>query len=81
MIQHAETNDHLYKVLPSLIHGVKQLGARAVVTGVETQSQLNIAIESGATLLQGNFLGKAVAAKALQKTDLFKSPTNKLEAA
>lgn len=81
LIQQAETNDNLYKVLPSLIAGVKALEARAVVTGVETQSQLNIAIESGATLLQGDFLGKAVAAKDLQKTELFKPSVNKLAAA
>jgi EAL domain-containing protein (putative c-di-GMP-specific phosphodiesterase class I) len=81
LIQQAETNDNLYKVLPSLIAGVKALEARAVVTGVETQSQLNIAIESGATLLQGDFLGKAVAAKDLQKTELFKPSINKLAAA
>jgi EAL domain-containing protein (putative c-di-GMP-specific phosphodiesterase class I) len=81
LIQQAETNDNLYKVLPSLIDGVKALGARAVVTGVETQSQLNIAVESGATLLQGDFLGKAVAAKELQKTDLFKPSVNKLAVA
>lgn len=81
LIQQAETNDHLYKILPSLISGIKELGARAVVTGVETQSQLNVAIESGVTLLQGNFLGKAVAAKELQKTDLFKSSTKRQAAA
>ena len=81
LIQQAETNDNLYKVLPSLVAGVKALEARAVVTGVETQSQLNIAIESGATLLQGDFLGKAVAAKDLQKTELLKPAINKLAAA
>jgi EAL domain-containing protein (putative c-di-GMP-specific phosphodiesterase class I) len=81
LIQQAETNDHLYKILPSLIDGIKALNARAVISGVETQSQLNIAVESGANLLQGNFLGKAVAAKELQNTDLFKTSTNKLEAA
>ncbi|MES2636908.1 MAG: EAL domain-containing protein, partial [Pseudomonadota bacterium] len=61
--------------------GIKALGARAVVTGVETQSQLNIAIESGATLLQGNFLGNAVAAKELQKVNVFNALTNRLHAA
>ncbi|MES2499211.1 MAG: EAL domain-containing protein [Pseudomonadota bacterium] len=81
LVQQAETNDHLYKVLPSLIDGIKALGARAVVTGVETQSQLNIAVESGATLLQGNFLGKAVAAKELQKVNVFNALTNRLHAA
>jgi EAL domain-containing protein (putative c-di-GMP-specific phosphodiesterase class I) len=81
LIQQAETNNYLHKILPSLIDGIKALDARAVVAGVETQSQLNIAIESGATLLQGNFLGKAVAAKDLQNTDLFKASVNKLAAA
>ncbi len=81
LIQQAETNSYLHKILPSLIDGIRALDARAVVAGVETQSQLNIAIESGATLLQGNFLGKAVAAKELQNTDLFKTSVNRLAAA
>ena len=81
LIQQAETNDHLYKILPNLIDGIKALNARPVIAGVETQSQLNIAVESGAKLLQGNFLGKAVAAKELQNTDLFKTSVNKLAAA
>ena len=73
LILQAQTHNDLYKVLPSLINVTKELGARAVVTGIESQAQLNIAVESGATLLQGNFLGQAVAAKELQKTDFFKS--------
>lgn len=81
LIQQAQTNDHLYKILPSLISGVKELDARAVITGVETQAQLNIAVESGATLLQGDFLGKAVAAKELQKVNVSNALTNKLHAA
>ncbi|OQW69136.1 MAG: diguanylate phosphodiesterase [Proteobacteria bacterium ST_bin12] len=81
LIQQAQTNDHLYKILPSLISGVKELDARAVITGVETQTQLNIAIESGATLLQGDFLGKAVAAKELQKVHVSNALSNKLHAA
>ena len=81
LIQQAETHNDLYKVLPSLINVVKELSARAVVTGIESQAQLNIAVESGATLLQGNFLGKAVAAKELQKTDLLKFSTKRQAAA
>ncbi len=81
LIQQAETHNDLYKVLPSLINVVKELGARAVVTGIESQAQLNIAVESSATLLQGNFLGKAVAAKELQKTDLFKFSSKRQAAA
>ncbi|HYN54229.1 MAG TPA: EAL domain-containing protein [Methylotenera sp.] len=77
LIQKAETNERLHKVLPGLLKLIKDLGAQAVVTGIETQSQLDIAIESGGTLLQGSFLGKAVAAKELQQSQLFKTPVSK----
>ncbi len=73
LIQKAETNERLHKVLPGLLNLIKELGAQAVITGIETQSQLDIAIESGGTLLQGSFLGKPVAAKELQQSQLFKT--------
>ncbi|MEO6118378.1 MAG: EAL domain-containing protein [Methylotenera sp.] len=73
LIQKAESNERLHKVLPGLLKLIKDLGAQAVITGIETQSQLDIAIESGGTLLQGSFLGKAVAAKELQQSQLFKT--------
>lgn len=72
LIQQAESNHRLSKVLHHLIRAAHDVGARPVVQGIESQSQLDIAIESGATLLQGFFLGKPVYAKELQPTKAFK---------
>jgi len=44
---------------------VQDLGSTPVIVGVETQQQLDIAIGSGATILQGNFLAAPVVAKVL----------------
>ncbi len=72
VIQQAETNDRVRKALPSLIKIIRDLGAQPVVTGIETQGQLDIAIETGSSLLQGFFLGKPVTAKELQPSHTFK---------
>ena len=62
------------KALPGLIKIIRDLGAKTVITGIETQTQLDIAIESGGTLFQGYFLAKPVTAKELQPSALFKRP-------
>ena len=80
LIQQAETNDRLRKILRHLIQAANDVGAKPVVQGIETQSQLDIAIESGATLLQGFFLGKPVHAKELQPTKAFKKHISKVAA-
>lgn len=71
IIQQAETNERIKKLLPSLVNLIKQIGAEPVITGIETQAQLEIAIETGSHLLQGYYLGKPVTAKALQPSKLF----------
>ena len=71
LIQQAEDNLRLQAVLPGLTKVVQDIGAKAVITGIETQAQLNIAIESNATLLQGYFLGKPANAKELQSAKRF----------
>ena len=58
--------------MPGLIKIIKDLGAKPIITGIETQAQLDIAIESGSTLFQGYFLAKPVTAKELQPSALFK---------
>ena len=73
LIQQAEDNDRIRKSLSGLVNIIIDLGAQPVINGIETQVQLNIAIESGATLFQGDFLGKPFAAKELQPSQLFKS--------
>ncbi len=77
LIQEAETNQRVRKALPSLIHLIQDLGAKLIIEGIETQTQLDIAVQAGGTLLQGYFLGKPVTAKELQPSSLFKA-TNKV---
>jgi EAL domain-containing protein (putative c-di-GMP-specific phosphodiesterase class I) len=59
--------------LPSLINIIRDLGAKPIIEGIETQAQLDIALEAGGSLLQGYFLGRPVTAKELQPSNLFKS--------
>lgn len=66
LIQQAEHTPRLQKLLPGLIKIIKDLDAKPVVTGIETQAHLDIAIEAGATLVQGYFLAKPATAKVLQ---------------
>lgn len=73
LIQHAEQNNRVRKLLPGLIKMINDTGSQAIIIGVETQVQLNIAIESGANLVQGFFLAKPVTAKELQSSTPFKS--------
>ena len=75
LIQKAESNERLRKILPGLIQVIRDLAAQPIIAGIDTQTQLDIAIESGGNLLQGIFLGRAVAAKELQKSQIFKLST------
>lgn len=77
IIHEAETNPKVRKILPSLINIIRDLGAKPIIEGIETQAQLDIAVQSGSTLLQGYFLGKPVVAKELQPSKLFKSTSAK----
>jgi len=45
---------------------IQDVGAFSVIPEIHNQQQLDIAVEAGAALLQGPFLGKAVSAKDLQ---------------
>lgn len=67
LIQQAEHNERIHRILPGFIKMIKDLGAQAIITGIETQGQLDIAIESGANLLQGYFLAKPTTAKELKQ--------------
>jgi EAL domain-containing protein (putative c-di-GMP-specific phosphodiesterase class I) len=70
IIQLAETDGKVRRVLPKLIEIVHALGARAIVEGIENEVQLNIAMDAGAKLLQGYFLGKPATAQCWQKAKL-----------
>lgn len=79
LIQKAEQNERVRKILPGLIKMIRDLGAQPVITGIETQAQLDIAIDSGTNLVQGFFLAKPATAKELQPSALFKTSTAKLK--
>lgn len=70
IIQQAETDGKVRRVLPKLIEIVHALGAEAIIEGIENQVQLDIALDAGAKLLQGYFLGKPAAAPYWNKRKL-----------
>lgn len=67
LIQEAESDTRVRSVLPGLIKSVVDVGMRPVVTGIETAAQLDIALASGAQLLQGFYLGEPANASAIQR--------------
>jgi EAL domain-containing protein (putative c-di-GMP-specific phosphodiesterase class I) len=64
IIREAETNAKVRRVLPKLVDIVAELGAQAVVEGIENDTQYQIALDAGAPLLQGYFLGRPSSASA-----------------
>ncbi len=63
IIQQAETNSRLQRILPMLVEIIRELGAEVVVEGIETQSQLELARHAGVNLVQGYLLGRPAAAQ------------------
>lgn len=78
LIHQSERNTHIRKVLPGLVKMIKDIGAQAIIVGIETKAQLDIAVETGATLLQGNFLASPANAKELQPKASFGSVSTKI---
>ncbi len=72
IIQQSASNHRVQKVLPSLINLIKESGAQPIITGIETQNQLDIAIESGGRFIQGYFLAKPANARLLQPSLTFR---------
>ncbi|MDR2220148.1 MAG: EAL domain-containing protein [Methylobacillus sp.] len=70
LIQEAELNASVRRVLPKLLEIIQELGARPIVHGIENEVQHKIALDAGATLLQGNLLGKPAAASAWHKQEI-----------
>ncbi|MCE9633606.1 MAG: EAL domain-containing protein [Methylophilales bacterium] len=69
IIRQAQTNKKVRKILPKLIEIIHELDAQAIVEGIENEIQLNIAIDSGAKLLQGFLIGKPAPASVWRKFD------------
>jgi len=72
IIREAEQSPRLSNALKGLVRLIQDLDTKPVIEGIETQTQLDLAIETGAGLLQGYFLGRPVTTKELQPTKVFK---------
>lgn len=71
-IRRAEADERLRRSLPQLVAALRDLGAEVVFTGVETESQLELARHAGAGLAQGWLLGRP--APAMSWGDEFTPP-------
>jgi EAL domain-containing protein (putative c-di-GMP-specific phosphodiesterase class I) len=67
VIRQAETNQKVRRVLPKLIEIIQQLGSQAIVEGIENETRYQIALDAGATLLQGYHLGKPASVREWKK--------------
>ncbi|MDR2219804.1 MAG: EAL domain-containing protein [Methylobacillus sp.] len=67
LIHEAERSAKVRRMLPKLLEVIQELGARPVVQGIETETQHMIALDSGATLLQGYLLGEPANADVWQE--------------
>lgn len=63
IIQQAEVNPGLQRILPKLVEIIRDLGAEVIVEGVETNEQLELARYAGVHLIQGYLLGRPAAAE------------------
>lgn len=58
IIHEAEQSPKVRRMLPKLIEIIQELGARPVIEGIENETQHQIALDAGGTLLQGYLLGR-----------------------
>ena len=62
LIQQAENNAKARSVVAKLVEIIHAIGAQAVIQGIENETQHRIALEAGATLLQGYQIGHPASA-------------------
>lgn len=67
LIKQAQTDTKVRRVLPKLIEIAEELGAQVIIEGIENETQRKLALDAGATLLQGYFLGRPAAATEWNK--------------
>jgi EAL domain-containing protein (putative c-di-GMP-specific phosphodiesterase class I) len=69
LIRGIDKDYHRQETFKSLVQLARRIGALVVAEGVETQQQAIVALELGADLLQGFFLGKPMNAGSLECPD------------
>jgi len=68
VIQQAEHNPRLQRMLPKLVELIQELGAEVVIEGIETQVHLELARHAGAHLVQGYIFGLTETSEPWGKT-------------
>jgi EAL domain-containing protein (putative c-di-GMP-specific phosphodiesterase class I) len=71
-LQQAALDATVRQALFGLVNFVKSLGAEPILAGVETKSQLHLAIDAGANLVQGYLFGQPSSARHLSTSDIIK---------
>lgn len=67
IIRRAQANAKIKRSIPKLIEIVQTVGAQPIITGIENEVQLDIALDAGAKLLQGYFLQKPASISSLNR--------------
>jgi len=70
IIHEAEANPKVRRALPKLVEFAHELGAQAIIEGIENETQYQIALDAGAPLLQGYHLGRPAPASEWAKAPL-----------
>jgi EAL domain-containing protein (putative c-di-GMP-specific phosphodiesterase class I) len=70
IIHQAETNSRLQKVLPKLVEIIQDSGGQAIIEGIETKNQLELAKLSRANFGQGFIVGKPDSAMSWDQANL-----------
>ena len=63
VVREAETNPKVRRVFPKLVEIIQELGAQAIIEGIENETQYQIALDAGGSLLQGYHLGRPAPAR------------------
>jgi EAL domain-containing protein (putative c-di-GMP-specific phosphodiesterase class I) len=71
-LHQAEQDDKVKQAFLGLVNLVKMLDAKPIVAGVETKSQLHLAIDSGVNLVQGYLFDKPISASHLSTSKMLK---------
>lgn len=67
IIREAQVNSKIRKILPNLLEMIHNLGAKSIIEGIESPTQLKIAQDAGGNFFQGYYLGKPASASTWRK--------------
>jgi EAL domain-containing protein (putative c-di-GMP-specific phosphodiesterase class I) len=68
LVHGARKNGQLLRIFQGMVALIRELGAKSIIDGIENEALLGIALESGASLGQGAFLGEPHSARFLRSS-------------